>query len=154
MNTQKLLTGTVVGTVFVFLYDWLIYGMLLKGTMTMVEGYDREQPDYLWILIGMFIFMLFFTYFYGKSAEAGSKVQQGLRYGVMIGLWAGLGYGLIMYAIQEARPLSDYWIDTVVHIVRFALAGIIIAYVTGIPATAGEGDRGLGEDTRTGGGGG
>jgi hypothetical protein len=135
----------------VFLYDWLLYGILLKDTFMRVEGYDREMPDMMYLIIGMFVFMAGFTYIYGKGVDnVGSKVQQGIRFGIVIALMVGLGVGLILYSTQEPRPLSDYLIDTVVHIVRFSLAGVIIAYVTGVPGA----DNDRGKEGGGGGGGG
>jgi hypothetical protein len=143
MNTQKLLFGTVAGTVFMFLIDWLVYGYLLKGSMTIVPGYHREMPDMMWLVIGMFLFSAAFTLIYSKGVSAGTKVQQGMRFGVLVGVLVGLGLNLIWYSLQMADPLTDFLIDGAYTIVKLSLMGIVVAYATGTPG--GDGNRGKSE---------
>ena len=141
MNAQKLLVGTLAGAAFLFLLDYLLYGVLLTDTFTRFPGYHREMPVWLWIILGLIILMGCFTYIYLKGVEPlGTKMQQGLRYGVVFGIMLGFGVGLIYYSLQIPTPLNDYLIDGVIAIVRFGLAGIVVAYATGVPGT----DRGKG----------
>ena len=62
MNTKKLLIGSVVGTVAVFLLDYLIYAVLLTDIFAPVPGCERSpMPDFAWLIPGLFIvlFLLF-----------------------------------------------------------------------------------------------
>jgi hypothetical protein len=141
MNSTKLVTGTLVGFVFVFLLDYLFYGILMKGVFQ--NACQNEMPNWTYLILGLLIFMAFFTYIYGKGVDAGgSKLQQAIRYGVVIGLMVGLGYDLIAYSLEKEGSMSNTLIDAVYSIVRFVLAAIVIAYVTNIPATGTGGDRG------------
>lgn len=143
MNTQKLLIGTLAGAVFIFLLDWVVYGMLLKDTFTTVPGFHREMPDMMWLAIGIVVFSAAFTLIYSKGVSAGTKVQQGMRYGVLVGILVGLGLNLIWYSLQMAAPLSEFLIDGAYTIVKLALTGIVVAYATGVPG--GDGFRGKSE---------
>jgi hypothetical protein len=154
MNAQKLLFGTLAATILIFILDWVFYGMLMMDSFTRVEGYHREMPDWLWLIIGLVVFSAVFTYMYGKGADnSGTRTQQGMRYGVLIGLLVGIGLNLIWYSLQMAAPLTEFLIDGVYTIVKLAIAGIVVAHVTGIPsalrgkASGGGGDVGTdGED--------
>lgn len=137
MNTQKLLFGTVAGAVFMFLIDWVVYGYLLKGSMTVVPGYHREMPDMMWLIIGILVFSLAFTLIYSKGVSAGTKMQQGMRYGVLVGILVGFGLNLIWYSLQMAAPLSEFLIDGVYTTVKLSLMGIVVAYATGITIDTG-----------------
>ena len=134
MNTQKLLLGTLVGTIAVFALDSLIYAVLLKDTFTMVPGFHRETPDWLWLIIGYVVSMALFTYIYGNGTDSGAtRVQQGMRYGIFIGLLIGFGLNLIWYSLQMASPLSEFLIDGVVTTVKYAIIGIVVALTVGVP---------------------
>ncbi|HLF64451.1 MAG TPA: hypothetical protein VI603_11890 [Saprospiraceae bacterium] len=141
MNTKKLLIGSVVGTVAVFLLDYLIYAVLLTDIFAPVPGCERSpMPDFAWLIPGLFIVLFGFTYIYLKGVEGGSKVQQGIRYGLIFALIIGVGYNLIMYSLMTTHPLSYYLYDAVYNLVRWPIAGIVVAYATGVPGT----DRGKG----------
>jgi hypothetical protein len=146
MNTQKLLIGTVVGTIYFFLIDWLLYGMLMKDMMSYPEGFMKEKPDMLWMIIGYLIFAGAFVWIYNKGAANTTKMGEGMRYGIALGVLWGLGMNLVWYALTNGNELSTFLIDGVATIVKFAIGGIIIAYAIGVPgAGAGAGDRGKGD---------
>jgi hypothetical protein len=152
MNAQKLLAGTLAGFVFLFLLDFLLYGVLLTDVLTMDATCWRPMPDWPYIIAGLLIVMFCFTYIYMKGVDpAGTKSQQGIRFGVLFGILMGFGVNLIMYSLLVNAALNDTLIDGVVTIVRFSLAGIVVAYATGLPK--GTGDRGKGSDGGSGGGG-
>jgi hypothetical protein len=153
MNTQKLLIGTVVGAVYFWLIDWVLYTMVLSGLWSMPEGYMKESPDMLWMIIGYLIFAGAFTWIYNKGVGGDSRVMEAIRYAVALGVLFGFGWNLVWYSMSTGNPLSTYLIDGVVTIVKFGIGAIIIAYAAGIPALSGGGLRGSGGGEGGGGGG-
>ncbi len=136
MNAMKLLIGTVVGTISVFVFDYLFYGILMREKFTLVAGVDREWPEWLWLILGLVVVMAVFTYFYAHGASGNNRTQQGMRFGIVFGVLM-FGIGLIMYSIQIPRPLNDYLIDGVYSVVKNGIVGIIIAHAIGIPGVGG-----------------
>ena len=137
MNAQKLLLGTLASAILIFGLDYVAYTMLLKDMFTRVAGFHRDMPDMLWMIIGLIVFAAVFTYMYAQGAnDNGTRTQQGMRYGILVGLLIGIGMNLVWYSIQLADPVSSYLIDGVYTIVKFAVVGIVVAHVTGIPAAA------------------
>jgi len=133
MNLGKLAIGAVVSTIFIFLLDYVWYMVLMK---------EDEQPDFLWLIIGLLIFSVAFVHIYIKGAEAGTPVQQGMRFGIWAALFMWIPMNLIWYAVIKDHPLNAYLIDCVYRLVQMVLLGIIVAYVTGVPG----GSRGKGAD--------
>ena len=146
MNLGKLAIGAVVSTIFIFLLDYVWYMVLMKDYFTMSPD-AREQPMFLWLIIGLLIFSVAFVYIYIKGAEGGTPVQQGMRFGVWAALFMWVPMNLIWYALTSTAPLNEYLVDSVYRIVQMVVLGIIVAYVTGVPGTRGKGAGG-GDGTR------
>jgi len=135
MNLGKLAIGAVVSTIFIFLLDYVWYMVLMKE-----DG--REPPDFMWLIIGLLIFSVAFVHIYIKGAEAGTPVQQGMRFGIWAALIMWVPMNLIWYAVIKDHPISVYLVDCVYRLVQMVLLGIIVAYVTGVPG----GSRGKASD--------
>lgn len=132
MSASKLLLGTIIGTIVFFGLDALFYGMLMRGVFTSIEGYDREWPQWLWLIIGIILFMGAFTYIYNVGEDKdSSRVGQGARYGILMGIMIGFGMGFILYSLQEPKPIDDFLMDGVYTTIKFVILGVIIAYATG-----------------------
>jgi hypothetical protein len=142
MKIQKLAIAAVVGTVFLFLVDWLWYGMLMKDQMTMPNA--RPAPDMMWLVLSYIIFSVGFVSIYGSWAKGGSKVSSGLNFGIWTGIMVGLAMNLMWFSLTTSVTLNQALMDAVYTIVKYILLGIVVAYATGIPG----GDRG--KDTGSG----
>lgn len=97
MNITKMLLGTLIGGVALFLSGWLIWGFLLAGLQdghrTSVEGIYKTEPDVLLIFIsclaGGALLTLIFNRWAGiqtwaTGAKAGAMIM--LLYGLMADL--------------------------------------------------------------------
>ena len=145
MNLGKLAIGAVVSTIFIFLLDFVWYGILMKDNAPSPDM--RPEPLFLWLIIGTFIFSVAFVYIYIKGAEGGTPVQQGMRFGVWAALFMWVPMNLFWYALMSTGELNDYLVDSVYRIVQMVVLGILVAYVTGVPGSRGKGTGG-GDGTR------
>ena len=92
MNTKNVVLGGVVGTIFIFLFDWVVHGMLLMGMYEATSDIWRPMSE----MESMFIFMIFtqallafaIAYFVGKKHIHGAK--GGAHFGMMIGVFLGI----------------------------------------------------------------
>lgn len=141
MNIQKLLIGTVVSTVFLFLVDWLWYGMIMMDKMTMPAD-ARDQPDFMWLILSYIIFSLAFVYIYMKGVGGDTKLNEGLKYGIWIALLVSVAMGFLWHALTSATPLSERIMEMGYGLVKYILLGIVVAYATGLPG----GSRGKGAE--------
>ena len=135
MKIQKLAIAVLVGTAFLFLIDWVWYGMLMKDSMTMPNA--RPEPDFMWLVISYIVFSIGFVSIYGSWNGGNSKVNSGLNFGLWVGIIVGLAMNLMWYSLTTTVTLNQALMDSAYSIVKFILLGIVIAYVAG----AGGGDR-------------
>jgi hypothetical protein len=110
MNYGRLVAAAVAGTVADMTYGFLVYGMLLAGQFSQYPGVYRPPDDmsYMPVLVaGAFVAVLAATFIYAKGYEGRSGVEEGLRFGAVIGLF-GVGYAaLVNYAVLNiGRPLA------------------------------------------------
>ena len=136
MSTSKLAICAIVSTVFIFLLDYLFYGML------MVDSFhyccQKEMPDMVWIILGLLIFSVMFCHVYAKGVESDNKTQEGIRFGIVAALFTWIPIGFIMYSLldsEQCGPLSEYLIDMVYRLVQMILLGIIVGNVSGVTAS-------------------
>ena len=135
MKIQNLAIAAVAGTVFLFLIDWLWYGMLMKDSMTMPDA--KPEPDFMWLILSYIVFSVAFVSIYGSWSGGSSKVNAGLNFGVWIGMMVGLALSLLHYSLSTSMTLNHVLVNAGYTIVKCILLGIIVAYASGHPGGAG-----------------
>lgn len=131
MNTTKLAICTLVGTIYIFLMEYLWYGMLGNG-----GGTEDAMPAFHWMIIGYLLIALAFCMIYGKGVEAGSATQQGMKFGLLVGLMV-VGGNFMWLSLAESFPcmgmdMTKAIKDSVFGLVEYGLLGIIVAHLSGL----------------------
>lgn len=150
MNTTKLIICTLVSFVFIFLTEYLWYGMMGNG-----GGPEGMMPIWHWMILGYLLFSLVFCYMYPKGVEGGTAMQEGLKYGILIALLVQVSAGLGWLALPEllaesaAPTIGGFVKNSAFHIVQMGILGIIIGNLSGVHG-GGEGSRGGTGGTATG----
>ena len=102
MNYGRLGIAAVAATVVDMAYGFAVYGTALASQFAQHPGVYRPPADtsYMpFLMAGVFVASLAAAYIYAKGYEGRSGIQEGLRFGAVLGLFA-LGYaGLINYAV-------------------------------------------------------
>lgn len=129
MNTKKILICTAVGTLFLFIIDYLWYAVLNIGYYEGLADIMRDTPLFLWLVIAYVIFSYVFCRLFPIEEDGG--VMGGVRYGVMIGLMAYVSYVLIRHATETPGSLSMWLVDSVYHIIKVGVLGAIVAALNG-----------------------
>jgi hypothetical protein len=84
----------------------------------------------MWVYqVLMIVGAFFFVFIFSKGYE-GKGVMEGVRYGLYIGIWMGLGFAYGTYAMI-AIPYSLAMTWFIGAIVQYVLAGIVAALVFG-----------------------
>jgi hypothetical protein len=141
MSFQKLAIAAVVVVVVSFILDYLFYGIIMSDFFS-DDGTMLEMPRFGWLITGYFFFAFPFVYFYERAHSAGSKVSSGAKYGVIVALMVGVYINLTKYALDNTPHMNEVIVDAIYTIVLYAILGIIVAYLTGLPD-----DRGPGKGT-------
>jgi hypothetical protein len=102
MNYGRLAAAAVAGTIADMAYGFLVYGILLADQFGRFPGVYRPASDmsYMPVLAaGALVAVLAATVIYSKGYEGRSGLEEGLRFGVLIGLFA-IGYvAMVNYAV-------------------------------------------------------
>lgn len=135
MDVRKLLLGTLVGGIALFLLGWLIYGFLLasfmeSSTTEAAAALMKETPDWIWLIIGTLLTALFITYIFLKWAGI-STFGSGAQAGFIMGLILFLGMNAMWYSMAEMSTLSWHVVDAIASAVMWAIAGGVIGVVLG-----------------------
>jgi hypothetical protein len=129
MNTKRLLLTALAVFVFIFAYEWVFHGILLKDTYAMTPNQWRPESEmtqhFHWLVLGQAVIALVFTTLFAQGFASGG-VAAGIKLGIFVGLMR-LGLSLIDYAVEPLPPkLIVFWF----------LGGLLEATVTGVIAGA------------------
>ncbi len=131
MKIQKIAIAAVVAAVFMFLTDWLWFGMLMKDSMTPIPN-ARPEPLMVWLALGMLIYSFAFAYIFVAGRGSGSAIAEGARFGFWATLFAWIPMGFVWYGLTSGAPMSEYLTEDVFRLVQMVIMGIIVGYMTGM----------------------
>lgn len=131
MFSKSNLLATLVGAVVMFFLGYLVWGI---ATVDFFEKHStinamKEVPDMGMIALSNLIAVFALSTLYGKWARGHHSLSQGFQFGVWIGVFTGLGLGLLNYGTTELMDLTGYMAEAVLEIVFYGILGAIIAFV-------------------------
>ena len=130
MFSKQNLLATVAATVTMFVLGYLIWGMAMvdfyeSHTITNVM---KEMPDFGILIISHIIGSFALSVIYGKWAGEDRGAGSGFNFGIWIGIFAGISYGLLWYATSELMDLTGHLVDGVVSLVFFGIVCAVIGW--------------------------
>ena len=132
MNYGRLALAAVVGTVVDGIFGFAVYGNMLQSQFGQYPGVYRPvstNMTYMPILFsGVFLAMLAATYIYAKGFEGGSGMQEGMRFGVMLGVFA-VGYSAIVGYAMTAIGHNLGIAMAVATFIEWTINGTVIGLV-------------------------
>jgi len=140
MNMKRLFGAFIAAFVFAFLFEWLLHGVILKGSeAALPQGLARAPADFqnhfLWVVLGQAIMIFMFTVICARGFAAG-----GVRAGVGLGIMFGIiytGANLISFGVQPFPGHLITWYSFA-GLIEYTIIGVIVGtiYKTG-PAKRG-----------------
>jgi hypothetical protein len=131
MNTKRLILACVAVFIFVFFYDWILHGNILRGayiqTASLWRSEDEMKGYFGWLVAGHVLMSIMFCVIYALRGAARAGVMQGVGYGVLLGLLM-IGPNLITYAVQPL-PAKMICAWSVGGIIQLAAAGAILGAI-------------------------
>ena len=129
MDKKKFAISFVAVYVVYQFLNYLIHGVWLSATYAMLA--DTWRPDIdskLWILfITSAVWCLFFCYIYVRGCE-GKGIVEGVRYGVIMGLFFGIPHFYDQYALYPVPyMLALKWFLS--WMVVTIICGIVVALI-------------------------
>ena len=132
MNYGRVAIAAVAATLVDGLYGYLVYGQLLGSEFAVYPNLYRpvsEQAAYLpFMFLGILLAMFVMAYIYAKGYDGTNGVQEGMRFGVLIGLFnAGFFVEVNHAMMQVNRRLTGEM--AVAGLVEWTVAGIVIGAI-------------------------
>jgi len=132
MSYGRLVLAAAVATLVDGIYGFVVYGNVISGEFARYPAIYRStetQTGYLPLMfVSVFFAMLVATYLYAKGYEGGSGLQEGMRFGVLIGLLT-VGYVAgVNYAIMNiGKRMAAYY--ALAGLVEWTVVGTAIGFV-------------------------
>ena len=131
MNCKKLILATVLGFVVMFLISGLWYLIIMKGYYNeQFSEVFRQESKMIWIAIGYLVGAFLLALIYPIGYKGGAPMNEGLRFGILMGLLIALPMGLTLYGVY-AIPLIPTIINIVYQVVEKGIGGLFIGLVYG-----------------------
>ena len=134
MDTKRLVTGTVIGGIVVFVAGYLIFdrafGAFYAANTGSATGVDRDA-QLLWaVAVGSLAYAALITLGIG-SRSASSSLVEGAKVGAVVGflLWCAVDF--TFYGITNVSNLTRTVVDPLLELVRGGITGGAIAAVAG-----------------------
>lgn len=129
--SKKVLIAAASVFVFFAIYSYVVNGVILQSAYMATASLWR--PDFerlIWVyhvinLVGAFLFVFVFS----KGYE-GKGMMEGVRFGLYMGIWIGIGYAYgtyAMVAIPYWMALTWFW----TAILQYIIAGVITTAIFG-----------------------
>ena len=140
MKILNFIVGSLGGAVTLFLLGFVIYGLLLMDTEFMAMDPDmgwKQQPDLIALFVGEWMTCMLITLVLGYWSDI-KTFGGGLWAGALVGLFFGLAYTFSMYAFRTDTEIVNGLMDTVLTIIRFGIAGGVMAIILGAMSSGNE----------------
>ena len=131
MNWKKFFIAFIAAFIFIFLYDWIFHGIVLKETYAALPpGLMRPAEEFTrhffpWLVLGQLVFVFFFTMIFASFGRGGAGA--GARYGILLAL-LGFGTNLIQFAVHPLTTrLLGFW--GIGGLIELAIAGAIVGAI-------------------------
>src|SRR5262245_24434561 len=102
MNYARLVAAAVAATVVDAVYGFVVYGQALAGFFSHYLGVYRPASDMSHMPVlraATFVGALAAAYIYAKGYEGGTGAAEGVRFGAAIGIFAGVYFGGVSWAV-------------------------------------------------------
>jgi hypothetical protein len=133
MNHKRGFPAFLAAFVFIFLFEFLWHGMLMKSAYMETATLWRTEPMFPLLILGQAVIAFAFTGLYVSKVGVNSAAT-GVGYGIVIGILCA-GGDLIRFSVQPLT-VKILWMWIVGGLVEFAIAGAIVGAIYKPRATA------------------
>ena len=132
---KRFILAFIAAYIFIFLWGWLLNGVLLKDIYAQTPNLWRSQSEMMslfhWIIIGQALIVFAFIMIYA-SGFAGGGVIAGIKLGVLVEI-AAIGMRMGFYAVQPI-PGKLIFYGSVSGIIEMIIVGAIVGAIYKPPA--------------------
>ncbi len=141
MDTKRLIIGTLVGAITLYVLGYLIwelaFGDFFAANRGSAIGVERDTLVIWAVALGTVSYAALLTLAIGTRAGAATIVE-GLKIGAIVGFLMWFGVDFIHYGIGNVSNLTATLVDPLLELIRAGISGAVIAAVLGKIAGAPE----------------
>jgi hypothetical protein len=127
---KRFILAFIAAYIFIFLWGWLLNGVLLKDIYVQTPNLWRSQSEMMalfqWIIIGQALIVFAFVMIYA-SGFAGGGIVAGIRLGVLLEI-AAIGMRMGFYAVQPL-PGKLLIYGSVSGVIEMIIVGAIVGAI-------------------------
>ncbi len=134
MNAKKMLQAWLAGFVVMYVISFIWYLLIIAGyNAEQFAAVNREELSMTLITLGYLVLTFLMSYIYPIGFKGGAPLQEGLRFGVLLGLVVSIPTALIFSGAYN-MPLIANLIDAVYHTVEITIGATVMALIYGSEA--------------------
>jgi len=131
MFTKQNLLATLAGFVVMFVLGYAIWGF---ATVDFFEAHTlndimKDPPEMLLLAISNLIAVFALSTLYTKWARGIHNAGQGFKFGIWVGIFTGLGLGLLNQSTTELMDMTGQLVEAFLEIIFYGIIGAVIALV-------------------------
>lgn len=129
MNVKRFIIASIIVFVVFEVINFFIHDIILAGAYEITaEIWRADMPQKMWIIyLGDLVKSFLFVYIFIKG-YANKSWAEGLRYGLLIGLYVSIGMGFGSYAMYPIPfSMAIQWF--VYCIIQLIVCGIVTALI-------------------------
>ncbi|MEH6680433.1 MAG: hypothetical protein V7724_07780 [Sediminicola sp.] len=113
MCTKSNLLATIAGFLAMFLIGYALWEVVLADYFAghTTKHIMKNTPDLAFIALGNLIATFAISTLYGKWGLGHYSANNGFLFGIWIGIFTGLGIGLLQYGTLELMDLPGYLVE-------------------------------------------
>ena len=127
---KRFLLAFIAAYIFIFVWGWLLNGVLLKDVYAETPNLWRPQSEMMslfhWIILGQALVVFSFVMIYA-SGFAGGGVIAGIRLGLLLEI-AAIGMRLGFYAVQP-MPGKLIFYGSISGIIEMVIVGAMVGAI-------------------------
>ena len=133
MFSKTNLISGLVTALWGFFGGYLLWGILTAPFFANHAGSaisaGKEIPDFLPLALGCLISGVVFSYFYANYANGNHSISKGVNFGLLMGIYVGIGHGLINHATTNILDTTGTIANMGVYIVFLIIMGVLASIV-------------------------
>ena len=141
MDIKRLIIGTVVGAITLYILGYLIFDLALAEFYAANVGSATglvKDPQVIWaVALGTLSYAALLAFAIGTQTGSATIVD-GLKIGAIVGFLMWFGADFIFYGIFNISNLTLTFVDSLLELIRAGITGTVIAAVLGKIAAAPE----------------
>lgn len=112
INIPRFALSAVVGFIFIFVTDFIIHGTILKDIYAQTPDLWRPEEDMMtyfpYMVAGQFLIAAITAFIFTRNYE-GKGFQEGVRFGIMLGLLFSVMMSISYAWMPISTLLAVYW---------------------------------------------